>query len=777
MAVEEILQAASALCLSPRKHRPSNLIASMPRNLKRSRRGSTCADTSLGDLSSPSKLPKFNDDRAGLAHDPIVISDSDDDGSVHTTLQVEREEEEQQQEEEQEDEEDESSAAVLRQSLTKRFVYESPTKACAARKAAPMPRSIIAELPVPPTSSTKLSPLSPIDTSSSSKLAAESKSSAAKKSKVSKTKAKAKARTTIQLSKTREAAEQGGITPLDLERVPSGGFKLILRCSFCAGQFTKSASTSVKQEHLSLCAPLQGIKRNATAVETIVSDIQSALNREAAEGRKASDERTVLQDVMHNADIVQHEGRASQIATSPKKRGKDKVVIKKAIKRSTKPSLWVAQDPLAGPSLAPRRAAHNLLPAREAMQAARDTAVQLLGDAISLKTECSSKSEQALDDVLKPQAHNPTSDVFAAADMPSTPKKTPKEIGPQADHAGTGDAEDLIDTTNHLPVVSAEQVFASIVTSSSSPQKSPVKALQKSRERQISREQEQSLAAEGTMPSPRSPGFPQTQPFAPSKLAQRRQPRDGTVRQKLFGAETTTRSLLDLVQDRKHDNSRETSCESKRKADQDDEAPQGAGTKKARLGSVDPYVDVGMLSPDHNAMHEDSATASDAGMSHDQDMDFDDPPDSTSQSDTISRSSMGELRAGASVKTNFGSANGVAGTEQYDEQDSLHLAQTATKRCRDQSQNALIDADSLDEDHDEDGSDVDDDEDTQSFLDLLEPSEVIHEPLFSPTHSMSDPSSDDIGEPDATEDLGDGLQNQKGAHRLRWHYHHHRVST
>ncbi|CBQ71724.1 conserved hypothetical protein [Sporisorium reilianum SRZ2] len=782
---EHILEAASALCLSPRRRdrskrdvllkplaasrqvnggaTPSSFKSiaklatatgesdsSMPRGVKRSRRESAAghAESSVGasDSPSPSKMVKHDTNRAGLnADEAIVISDSDDDGDgladgqsiVETMPQAQEEDEDEQ-------EEDVSPSALHRQNLANLFTYRSPTKKSSAiRQADPdilskgqtlKHESKSTEPLKPPTSPTKPSSTLKTDTTASSS-AAESSLSARKKSKA----AKGTPRATLQLKKTLEAAKAAGVAPLDLERVLSAGFRLIVRCSFCAGPFAKSTPAKAKQEHMSLCAPLQGVEQSATAVDTISSDITRALRREEQDRKKASDQRTVLQDVMHDADIVMHEGRASQIAASPKKRGKDKVVTKKAIKRSTRPTVLVAEDASAECSPAPPSVAHSLLPARKAMQAARDMANQLLGSAISLKAE-SSKSE-TVDEELKAEGQTQLSELL------STPKKARRALILQAhdsEHAADlFDPDEIVDQERHLPMVSAEQVFASM--SASSPHKSPVKALQKSREG-LSRSRDMSSTSGGSNKSPRSPGLPQTQPFAPSKLAQRRQTRGDTAREKLFGAQTTTRSLLDLMRNKRDEESCDTSSEFKRKAGDDDDHPalSSVHTKKAKLSDaeLDPHW------ADVDSMQSDNSRSFAACISGDDDMDVDDQVDRKRPSTGVG-TSTGKLQDGISHKTSHGSANGAADTDEHDERTSPPLQQTALNGCSAKPQHAAFDqggdemtpigADSLDEDL----SEEDDDEDTQSFLDLLEPLEVMDASVVSPTHTLSDPLSDD----------------------------------
>ncbi|CDS00843.1 hypothetical protein [Sporisorium scitamineum] len=779
---ERILEAARALCLSPRRRdrfdrtsplkpsaalpqlntvgtassslvpdalAPSKAIAklatatgstlppdaTMPRGVKRPRRafGPAQSSISISELPPARKLARYDTNPAGLsANDPIVISDFDDDDLVDNTSTVEA-------------------------SLANRFTYRSLTKARVIREPEPetlpkseslKPLTSATELFKPPTSPTKLLSIPKTDTSASDSIA-ESSATAQRKSKAT----KGTRRATIQMKKTLEAAKAAGVAPLRLDRVLPHGFRLIARCSFCAGLFAKSISSKPKQQHMSFCAPLHGVELSATAVDMISSDITSARVRDEEVKKKQSEERTVLQDVMHDADIVMHEGRASQIATSPKKRGKDKVTTKKAIKHSTRPQVLVAEDPETEGSPAPRAAAHSLLPARKAMLPARDVADQLLGSVISVKTQ-SSKSEVA-GEKLKAQVHAQPSDRRSDANLPSTPKETRTALFSPAhvsDHADPFNPGEVVDEENSheestLPLVSAEQVFASMA--SSSPHKSPVKALQKSRERQVSGEYAKALTLDGFNQSPGSPSLPRTQPFAPSKLAQRRQNGSTTAREKLFGAQTTKRSLRDLVQSHRDENICDTSGKCKRKADDNDHmAPSSVHTKKARLN----LAELKPSSADSGSIQSDESHALAAA---DDDMDVDDQT-SRELPSTQRGKSMGKLQEGLSVKANSGSAIGMAGTDEKEEHASSPPQQTALKGCSTKQQDAAIDtgdsptgtdAVSLDEMLTEE----DDDEDTQSFLDLLEPLQGMHQSVVSPTHSLSDPLSYDLDESDATQ--------------------------
>ncbi|TKY86669.1 hypothetical protein EX895_004309 [Sporisorium graminicola] len=711
----------------------------MPRGMKR--RGSAAPfESSTGATDSPSafKLVKYDTDRAGFnAHEPIVISDSDDqsddvvDGKLTVRAALQKQEEGELELEGIDDvDEDKASTALHQTNLANLFTYRSPTKARAVRKADTQnlpkrqtlkPETSAEELFRPSTSSSKLLSALQTDTSAPALiLAAESSLPAPKKSKA----AKGIPRATIPLRKTLEAAKIAGVAPLDLDRVSSHGFRLILRCSFCAGLFAKSTSPKVKQQHMSLCAPLQGIEKSVTAVDTISSDISRALRRDEEDQKKAADNRTVLQDVMHDADILMHEGRASQIETSPKKRGKDKVVLKKAIKRSARPAVLVAEEPSVEGSPAPRFATHRLLPARRAMRAAREIANQLLGSAIALKAE-SSESGDA-DETLGADFYGQSSDAHSDAKLSNTPKKMRKKRFSHVDNSDNTDLfdpDDIIEQESHLPVLSAQQVFASMV--SSSPHKSPVKALQKSRERQASNSKQ----------SPGSPSQPQTQPFAPSKLAQRRQTPGDKAREGLFGAQTTTRSLLDLVRSHQGGDVGDASGQSKRKADGDDDdelAPSIALTKRVRLddGELDP------LSTGLDSVQSEQSHAPATRSSVDDDMDVDDQVDQRAPS-TQSGTSTGKPHKGLVGKASLALANGMPGTDENQEQAPFPLEQTALNECSADSNDEVFDkcdamtlvgaADSLDEILTED-----DDEDTQSFLDLLEPLDVMHESIVSP---------------------------------------------
>uniref|UniRef100_V5EW18 Uncharacterized protein n=2 Tax=Kalmanozyma brasiliensis (strain GHG001) TaxID=1365824 RepID=V5EW18_KALBG len=636
--------------------------------------------------------------------------------------------------------------------MAKRFTYNSPSKARSLlepEQASPskleVPKSegrTPETLDLPSSSDTPLHQLR----SEAAALAASSVA-AAKISSPSPKKTKPKKgnqKTTIQLKRTVEAATEAGIAPLDLEKVLAAGFRLLTRCSFCAGAFTKSASPKIKQEHMSLCAPLQGIRLGSTAVEAIASDINSAVSRDEEDKRRATDERTVLQDVMHDADIIMHEGRASQIATSPKKRGRDKVITKKSIKRSTKQKVFVAQDDATQtlPNSAPRPAANRLLPARKAMSAARDVANQLLGGAISSLTDAS-ETKDSKEANAELDGNDQPLDVSTLANLPTTPKKARRGLLPQAHDIGLADIGEAIDEANHLPVVSAEQVFASIA--SSSPHKSPVKALQKSRQK--SREHDMSFETSSSTQSPGSPGLPQTQPFAPSKLAKRRRARGSETKVPLFGAETTTRSLLDLITSNQADDSRESSADSKRKAN-DDDAMFSSSVHVKRSRADDPSRDHKIQASQNDPNHAQNTQQRGHVARTDIDgMDMDDrmaKAEVSAQSDGKDRFVARKTQKGRFISDITSIPNARSALDQNKQGASSPRQPEANDRGS-QRQLQSDDVESMDVD-----SIDDDNESTQSFYDLLQPSEVMHESMPSPTRSFSDSSSEDLDEPDAT---------------------------
>lgn len=763
---EEILEATKALCISPqadRSHRATSSLAAssthrrhlepldlnripvpslnpdingassadadirtpfaskenMSGGVKRPRRGSLQAGRNASESLPASKLARIDRDCAGSnAQAAIVISDSDDAAdqiddqeALDASL-------------------DDSPTAFHRQNLANLYTYHTPTKTRTVNKPDPdtlpktlnlQPAQSTAELP----SARKASTTTPNAEASVPMLSANSPLPTDNKPK----KSKGLKRATIQLKKTLEAAKELRVTPLNLDRVSSAGFRLITRCSFCAGAFAKSASTKVKQEHMSWCAPLQGVERAAAAVHTVSSDISRALQRDEQDKKKAAEERTLLQDVMHNADIIMHEGRASQIATSSKMRGRVKVLTKKPIKRAVKSSVLVAEDPASIFSIAPQPPGHNLLPARKAMLAARDLANQIFGNAVSLLAD-SSESKGVGDAELI----NELPQVISDANLASTLRG----FSSQSINGDTNQAK-------HLPLVSAEQVFASMA--STSPQKSPVKALQKSRQRQLSREQDTSMGLEDLTIIPKSPNPPQTQPFAPSKLAQRQQMQHDKPREPLFGAETTSRSLLDLIQKSQAQDESGTHGESKRKADENSQRMGDNSAKRTRLDTEDHSTGTHR----HRLRKVMSQSGSPCSLDR-QEMDVDDEPirpASSARSDKMHLSCTGKLQEQSCISTPRFATNTTVATNDIEPKafsnfsqripiDGSHRDETVTKMG--ESLAPILDADSLVEQAE------DDDEDSKSFLDMLEPLDVTDAPAVSRIPYLSEPSSDDVYE-------------------------------
>ncbi|GAC96467.1 hypothetical protein PHSY_004047 [Pseudozyma hubeiensis SY62] len=708
---------------------------SMPRGVKRPRRGSEDATSHIDASSSPSKVARHN--VGSNACEPILISDSDDDRPLIDGQRAVEEALE------------DSPTASHRQKLASLYTYHSPTKARAVVKPRPGPTvkseirksELSTEEPSTVLSSSRACFSTPSKTeSSTSTLLAKSPLPLpiAKDPK----KAKRRKRETLQLKKTLQDAKERDIVPLELDRVSAAGFRLILRCSFCAGAFAKSTSAKAKQEHMSLCAPLQGIVRSQAAVDTISSDISNLLRRDEQDKKKAADERTVLQDVMHDADIIMHEGRASQIATSTKKRGRDKVVTKKRITRVAKPTVLVVGDHSSKISPVAHSAGHNLLPARKAMLAARDFTTKMLGSAISFLID-PSESGESEDPKPKSDPDSRPVELMSGVDVLATPRKNRIRRELFAHNAdGTSNRAD------QLPAVNAEQVFASMA--SVSPEKSPVKALQKSRQRQLSKDQDLSLQFDGTRTSPASPSPPQTQPFAPSKLAQRQQARCGKARDQLFGAETTTRSLLDLMQEAKAGDS----DSSKRKADELDQTFYNDAVKRSRKDEEnrDPTFEARSASSKRTRGMKFGSIL--IGASEGQDMDLDDhsitSPSPLPEKDSPGR---GKLQDQMLVEAAQVLAHESASTDDIDPQVSSDLQQKvsivrsdqeelATRHCDDEADLAA-NADSLEEDVNND------DDDSQSFLDLLEPLDIINESDFPQTQHLSDPSSDDMDDADS----------------------------
>ncbi|KAJ1028758.1 hypothetical protein NDA16_001923 [Ustilago loliicola] len=735
----------------------------MPRGLKKSRFESKVTRTS--GLASPSSKPSIptrsNHDDGSNALEPIVISDDDDerddDNVDEATIGVD------QVEDPAPANESPDSSAPL-QSLASRFTYESPAKSRPGRNAASTPFKLesikrVADLEQRSSSSASFSVKSSAieDHSSASTSTDSAPSRAPKKAKAVKTVKDL----TIRPKKTIDQAKEAGIEPLDLSNVSAAGFKLISRCSFCAGSFTKSAAAKVKQEHMSLCAPLSGITQSTTAFDTVASDIRSSLKRDEETKRKVRDERTVFQEVVQDADIVLHEGRASQIEASPKKRGKDSIITKKAIKRSTKVPLLISEEHSPSDVFTAHTTSNKLISAQKAKLMARSVADQLFGRAASSTFAgftSSSKSEEVEQGQVDadPRADHPDRVV------PSTPKKAKARALTPVPGGGFELKDGQTDEANQLPVVSAEQVFASM-SASASPQKSPIKALQKSRERQASRDNDVSFEFEGSDFGLGSPSLPRTQQFAPSKLAQRRRASNNKDVPSLFAAETTTRSLLDLVKTHSRSESREVSAELKRKSAEADEDEQSPDSKRCKMVSNANEAEPKIRSPIRESkkpspevlvngdLREPPLAASESALGSESDMDVDAQTVEAvlSQPHEPSSSVSGKLQDQDRNIATSRSASPAQVTHKSDAQASPQSQQVPNvAEC-------LLRASKNDDFNDEvaKGFDTDsiledDDEDAQSFLELLEPLEA---PLTmpSPTYSLSELSSEDPDEPDS----------------------------
>ncbi|SPO24695.1 uncharacterized protein UTRI_01662_B [Ustilago trichophora] len=699
----------------------------MPRGVKRPSAGLEDAQDSLTSkaTSASAKPAKPADNHASRAYEPIVISDDSDSDLDPGPAQK-------------------HPNALFAQTLSSKFTYHSPTKAPPQRKTIStksnsevlQPTASSARLPITLSSSSSSlpaaaakthSPFVKEDTSTSTSTSLNDPSvPVRKKPKTS----KAAPHAAMQLKKTIERAKEAGVSPLDLSPVSAAGFRLLSRCSFCAQAFTKAPAPKVKQQHMAFCAALSKIASTETAVSLIADDVRSALERDEADKRKVRDDRTMLQDVVQEADIVMHEGRASQIAASPKKRGKDAVITKKAIKRSTKLPLFVSEqhsDTHASAS----HAKHKLLPAREAMAAARDIANQLIGSSIPLAMH-SSKVEQDDESNGKTEAvHEPSHTSFEDAVL-ITPKKRKERSFTPVDDVSHAQKDGNRDASKILSDLSLEQVLASI--SPASPEKkSPVKALQVSRQRQASREQDMSLGIDGARHSLGSPShlsssspgssLPRTQAFGPSKLAQRQQASAGP---KLFGAETTSRSLLDLVSDKREADSSPTRGETKRKVIDTD--VQDIDAKRQKSTALDSDMDV-----DDQTV--DTALSAQPGEFHHSTtgklQDHEPSPSHTEPLATREKVTSQNIDTKASPRL---------------EQAAAEEPETSRSMLRDGSdeKTAEFDAESIEED--------DDDEDAQSYLELLEPLEPPPDPIISQTCSLSESSFDDeVDGPDASE--------------------------
>lgn len=832
---EDLLEATSALTLSPRKDRAARVIASrfFPANCnkevsppltnshrqnqdslhcslhdlahttKRSFSDLTCNQTAEEDLQSMPKgskrlkieskatrsdtlaspssksltRPRQNEDSGSTAYAPIVISDDDDEEAEEYGNGTEAANGVDQEEGPAPADESPDSSAPL-QSLASRFTYESPTKARTIRNGAPTSIRLgslkrAADLEQHSSASASSSIISKSSATEESFTSAPTSTDSVSKRAPKKSKAGKAIKTikdlTIKPKKTFDQAKEAGVEPLDLGKISAQGFRLITRCSFCAGSFTKSATPKVKQEHMSLCGPLSGITQSEAAIDAVVSDIRNAFNRDEKAKRKARDDRTLFQEVVQDADIVLHEGRASQIQASPKKRGKDSVITKKAIKRSTKAPLLISEVHSSNEAFSAQPAGNNLISAQKARLLARDLADQLFGRVTSSTTTESVSPNQAEDDE---QGHV---DAHATAQPETVIPHTPRRDRPRTLTSNPGgslvDGDDTMGETTQLPVVSAEQVFASM-SASVSPHKSPIKALQKSRERQASRDNDLLFESEGSELGLGSPSLPRTQQFAPSKLAQRLQaPKKNDV-PSLFAAQTTTRSLLDLVNTHRKSESREVSAELKRKSAEAEEEEHSPHPKRCKTVA---NVDEAELKP--SGLNTDSTRLSSRRLSHegigsgnpqvphaehastfrsdcDMDVDADTVEAILSQPHESNRSTSAKLREQNlnAAKILSASLAQVTHKPEASASPSSQQAPTAVIKDTDRPSQALNSGDVDDciaEGFDTDSILEDDDEDAQSFLELLEPLEVPPNHIPSPTYSLSEPSSEDLDEPDS----------------------------
>ncbi|ETS62748.1 hypothetical protein PaG_02487 [Moesziomyces aphidis] len=679
----------------------------MPRGVKRPRRDLEAADKANAHVSTtlnglhPHALSGVN------AHDPIVISDDEE---CQPSVRV-------------------SPSTEIR-SLAKKFTYESPSKAASREKAG--------------SSSSKLQEFKP-DLQSDSPVsfsaaalakeptASTSISKPASRSPKRQKASKSSIRPTVQPKKTVKLAQEAGVSALDLSDLTSAAFRLLTRCSFCAAAFTKSATPKAKQEHLSLCAPLHSIIKSSTALETITSDIRSAVAREQDAKRDAQANRTVFQDVVMDADLVMHEGRASQIEASSKKRGRDSVMVKKAIKRSTKPPLLLSTSKeTAAIGSVTHTASSRLQSPRKAGIAARDLADHLFSE----EKNPSLPPAQAHEEDSAP-AFDPT------AVLPATPDKRGSSSSANYD----------------LPMVSAEEVFATLTYTS--PKTSPFKALQISRQKQASRDQELMALGIGSNSVPTSPCPPPTQPFMPSKLALRRRGQDAKVCPSVFDAAATSRSLLDLVSDHRME-SDDAKNEAKRKAARLDPPDLVAPAKKAKASKAEDYcvADLRLEDKHDSAVADQSSRVSLAGSpSYDMDVDAmstGDQPSLEFPADEDHKIGKHQAQASSSIlqapanrrfKTDT-SPPTSANIPQCDAIDEF-VGSPALQQHDDQGIAARVDEYSSEAEED----DADDD-DAQSFLDLLEPSEPYepHAKAYFPStvfavqahpQTLSPTSSDD----------------------------------
>ncbi|SNX83388.1 uncharacterized protein MEPE_02095 [Melanopsichium pennsylvanicum] len=660
------------------------------------------------------------------AHEPIVISDSDDHVDVDDIVLKHAEDIESSQT---------SSHAPLRD-MAGRYTYNSPTNPRSSRK--PVPSTLKPEPcktkrnPALSSSASSISAFIALTTAITDNMSASTSSpkvsvSAPKKVTNSKTK-KASKEASVQLRKTIEAAKAAGLCSIDLSHISAAGFRLVRRCSFCAESFTKSAAAKVKQEHMSLCAPLNGVARN-TALDAIKIDIRSAIEREEADEKRVREERTMLQEVVQDADIVRHEGRASQIAASPKKRGRDAVITKKAIKRTNKPSLYASEE-----RDSPRSANPKLLPARKAMVLAREIADQLFGTHLTPAPDVASNKQERDDAEIKSEALAKPSHSSLYANHPTTPKSGKKRFLASLVDGNADDFDGEVDDIKHLPIISAEHIFASIA--SPGPQKSPVRALQISRQRRASREHEASFGSPESAHRLESPTLPRTQPFAPSKLAKRQRALDHEQRSQLFGAETTTRSLLDLV--KMHRNSESSKLEHR-----DLDNVLGASQTTAGLKRKANDSDAAHLEVKRNK-NETACGDHCSSSTLNSDMYIDDQAADSLQLPLAPDLSTPQIGKHQDHHNRLSSAE--TQTQDVDLTKGFELHQNVVDK-QDRSSETRMNGDEILADTDVDSSE--DDDDSRSFLDLLEPLELLPEPIMSPNFSPSESSSTDLDEQDA----------------------------
>ncbi|PWZ00766.1 hypothetical protein BCV70DRAFT_231570 [Testicularia cyperi] len=370
----------------------------------------------------------------------------------------------------------------------------------------------------------------------------------------------------VKLKDTVTAASERGIEALALTLVSDAAFKLLDRCPFCLGRFTKSAAGKSKREHASLCAPLLGIDSDPSATHTIEQTLKDWMQNQAELDRQAQEARTVLDQMVGDADVVVQEGRASQIEASPKKKGHARVTMKKAITRTAKP-IVIGDTMLLGP-------ASRIWPAKDNKALARARADLILGPRRTKEASDTDNTHAAGSSGIR--VGQPFQQGSRSKGQDRQAESTRQDT---RTHTGRKEAESPSSDCNssrtcQLPTLPIDDDFANI----RSPQRgtSPVKALRMARDRR----ERSSEAASPDMPmralaDPSSnrrgshsilewiehtrqsqddadkeaeAALPSTQKFAPSKLGQRNRSRAGPDRPSLFGAEPVSdRSLLDLI--------------------------------------------------------------------------------------------------------------------------------------------------------------------------------------------------------------------------------------